>query len=517
LAIFPSDKKLRYLIPFGQVNQVIDYLRHVSELQDGLAAVYGDDAEKFGEWPNTYEWVYDKRWLYNFFLALRQNDSFIKTVHAGEYLKQNEPLGRVYIPTASYQEMGEWSLGADSGEEFEELLNEAKADGREEEFLPFLRGGFWRNFLTKYPESNQMHKKMLLVSRKIADASLEPKNQNAERKKKIDLARQELYKGQCNCAYWHGVFGGLYLYHLRSAVFNHLIKAESLIDEIIKGPKGWIDCEVSDFDGDGYDEAIVSNSAVSIFFDSDEGGSITELDLKSKAINVVNPLTRRKEAYHAKLLEQSKKGKQNNQPKTIHQRTFGNVSLADKVFYDWYKRACLLDHFFGKATTIDNFSHCKYEELGDFVNQPFGIKMIKNGVVLKREGQVASKSLSVTKTIELKKDSAGLISINYDIKNTSGGSLELWFGPEFNFSLTNDDVFEQLFSEKEISLKDSISGVNVRLGFSKPADLWHFPVKTISQSESDMEENYQSTVILPHWKFQLEANKSWDIDMALVF
>ena len=30
----------------------------------------------------------------------------------------------------------------------------------------FVRGGFWRNFLTKYEESNNMHKKMLRVVRK---------------------------------------------------------------------------------------------------------------------------------------------------------------------------------------------------------------------------------------------------------------------------------------------------------------------------------------------------------------
>ena len=362
-----------------------------------------------------------------------------------------------------------------------------------------------------------MHKKMMQVSKKIADISAEAVNQNAEYKKKLEQARQELYKGQCNCAYWHGVFGGLYLYHLRSAVFTHLIKAEIIADELIKGSKGWIDCHVQDFDSDGYDEAIISNSVLSVFVDADEGGSITELDLKPKTVNVVNPLSRRKEAYHAKLIAQSKQGNHTSQPKTIHKRSFGNVGLSNKIFYDWYKRGCLLDHFFGKATTIDKFSRCQYEELGDFVNQPFQIKNIKNGVILKRDGQVDSEPLCVTKTVQIKKDSAGSISISYKIKNTSDAGMELWFGPEFNFSLTNDDVFEQLFAEKELSLKDSIAGFNVYLGFSKPADLWHFPVKTISQSESDIEENYQSTVILPHWKFELAPGKDWDVDISLVF
>jgi alpha-amylase len=41
-------------------------------------------------------------------------------------------------------------------------------------------------------------------------------------------ARRELYRGQCNCSYWHGVFGGLYLGHLRFAVYKHLLAAERL-------------------------------------------------------------------------------------------------------------------------------------------------------------------------------------------------------------------------------------------------------------------------------------------------
>jgi alpha-amylase len=504
VAVFPSEEKLRYLVPFGQPQQIIDYLKSIASGCDGLAAVYGDDAEKFGEWPDTYEWVYEKRWLYNFFLTLRQNNSWIKTAHVSEYLEDNEPLGRVYMPTASYQEMGEWSLPADSGEKLDGLIREIKADKREEEFLPYLRGGFWRNFLVKYPEANQMHKKMLLVSKKIEGATAG---------KRLQEARQELYKGQCNCAYWHGVFGGLYLYHLRSAVFNHLIKAETIIDEILKGHKGWVDCQVGDFDCDGCDEAVLSDSSISVFLDSDEGGSITELDFKLKSVNVVNPLSRRKEAYHSKLPQRAGGGS-TGQVKSIHERALKDADLAGRVFYDWYKRACLLDHFLGGATTIEGFSQCRYEELGDFVNQPFIIKPSKNGVTLARDGQVSGESLRVSKDVGIKKDSSS-IEVSYRIKNTSDKKVQLWFGSEFNLSLTNDDTFEQLFGEDGLSLKDVIAGVTVKLTFSRPADIWHFPVKTISQSESGIEENYQSTAVLPHWKFFLSPGQHWDTDILV--
>ena len=35
-----------------------------------------------------------------------------------------------------------------------------------------------------------------------------------------------LYRSQCNDAYWHGVFGGLYLNHLREAAYSNLLRAE---------------------------------------------------------------------------------------------------------------------------------------------------------------------------------------------------------------------------------------------------------------------------------------------------
>ena len=88
----------------------------------------------------------------------------------------------------------------------------------------FVRGGFWRNFMIKYPEINVMHKKMLRVSEKLS---------NAKNTDRLDLANDALWAGQCNCPYWHGVFGGLYLAHLRHAIFSNLIMAEKILAENI--------------------------------------------------------------------------------------------------------------------------------------------------------------------------------------------------------------------------------------------------------------------------------------------
>ena len=39
-----------------------------------------------------------------------------------------------------------------------------------------------------------------------------------------------LFRGQSNDCYWHGLFGGIYIAHMRAATLAHLIAAEDLAD-----------------------------------------------------------------------------------------------------------------------------------------------------------------------------------------------------------------------------------------------------------------------------------------------
>ena len=145
------------------------------------------------------------------------NSDLVQTATFSEYIDSEGPRGRVYLPTCSYMEMGEWSLPAAAMVEYEDFLEELKLQPGYDIKRLFVKGGFFRNFLSKYPEANAMHKRMLQVSRKVHDAGGSSLN---------DEAFDDLWRGQCNDAYWHGVFGGLYLPHLRDSVYRHLIKAE---------------------------------------------------------------------------------------------------------------------------------------------------------------------------------------------------------------------------------------------------------------------------------------------------
>ncbi len=166
LTVFGTEKGLRYRIPFGEVDDLIAYLRdHATEEGDRVGTM-GDDGEKFGSWPTTWEHCWGaNRWVDRFFDALEANAGWLTTVTPSDWLDGNAPIGRVYLPTASYAEMGEWSLPPDESRRFADLLHRAEAAGAPE--YRYLRGGFWRNFQVKYREINDLHKQMLRTSAKV--------------------------------------------------------------------------------------------------------------------------------------------------------------------------------------------------------------------------------------------------------------------------------------------------------------------------------------------------------------
>ncbi|MEK7842030.1 MAG: alpha-amylase/4-alpha-glucanotransferase domain-containing protein, partial [Deltaproteobacteria bacterium] len=216
LKVFPGSERLRYIIPFETVDKFLENIRWVETLGPNPAAIFADDGEKFGTWPGTHQWVYKEEWLKKFLEAVVENKELVKPVTFSEYIDDNEPLGRVYLPTTSYIEMGEWALPAEAAETYTNLINEVKTWQDGERIKRFLQGGFWRNFFAKYPEANWLHKRMLMVSEEVRSSG----------DSRI-AATSHLYMAQCNDAYWHGVFGGLYLPHLRRAVYENLIKAEN--------------------------------------------------------------------------------------------------------------------------------------------------------------------------------------------------------------------------------------------------------------------------------------------------
>ncbi len=264
LKIFPDSEKLRYTIPYAEPEETIEHLRQIAATHINPVAVFGDDGEKFGVWPDSKQHCYTNGWLRRFFSALMQNRDWLQVVTLGQAVQSVSPLGKIYLPDASYREMTEWVLPTDQQLKYREIVRRKEQESDWAELKPFVRAGFWRNFLVKYPESDEMYCRMREVSRRLEEAERretrdergepaadgststdqEPRTKNQEL---LNLARLELYRGQCNCPYWHGAFGGLYLPHLRNAIYKHLIQADTLLEQLAGRTGRWVSVDVQDF------------------------------------------------------------------------------------------------------------------------------------------------------------------------------------------------------------------------------------------------------------------------------
>jgi alpha-amylase len=350
LTVFGTEQGLRYRIPFQPVGNVIDYLRlHATEGGERVGMM-GDDGEKFGAWPTTWEHCWGKgRWVEDFFDALDENASWLSTTRPSDWLAAHPPVGRVYVPTGSYAEMGEWVLPPAESRAFAAALHHAR-----DEHLPearWLRGGFWRNFQVKYREINDLHKQMLRASAKVAAM---PEGSAK------DAARDHLYRGQSNDCYWHGLFGGIYIAHMRAATFEHLIAAEDAADATLGVATA---AELADLDLDGRDEVRLATPGQVVVVELDEGAGIGSWDLRAARHALTAVLRRRPEAYHDTLRAAEEKAEHGSAatpdsdgggtdrasinaaaavggaPASIHDRVKMKESgLASKLRYDGYER-----------------------------------------------------------------------------------------------------------------------------------------------------------------------------------
>lgn len=469
LRVFPIDKRLRYLIPFRGLDEVRAHLDAI--LDAGGTAILGDDGEKFGLWPGTKKWVYDEGWLEKFLVFLEQNE--IRTSTFGEAFDATPPAGRLYFPPASYEEMMEWVLEPEAQKALAELKSTVAPGARK-----FVRGGLFRDFCRKYPEANALHKRMIRVSRAVAASG-------------GDDARRALYRGQGNDPYWHGVFGGLYLPHLREAAYRSLLEAEAAASV----PAGWTE---TDADADGRPEVIRTGDIFGFTAKPDFGGAIVEIDQRPRRRNLTDVLSRRREAYHDAGGPPQGAG-ESGEGKSIHETAKTLPPEArDMLRWDWHPRYCALDHLFHEATTAEAVARLEFGELGDFVNQPYRHRVDGETLFLERLGAVRSEAGARPLVVRKRISEAGRrLAAEYEVLNPSDAPLDLVFGSEWNF----------LAFPEEAAFEEDRALLYGTLAFRpRGADaLWRFPLRTLSQSEGGFDIIHQGYCLLPVWRIRLEG------------
>lgn len=500
-ALFPIAQSLRYALPFFSVERSIETILKCANNENSAAIIF-DDAEKFGLWPKTHEWVYEKKWLEKFLEAVI-NHKQIKTQHYIDYMKQNRSLGLAYLNNTSYFEMGEWSLRANQNIALERLKQSLGDEYFNEMAVAFVKGGVWKNFFIKYSESNYLHKRML-------DLSL---NQDSLDKNSLDA----LYKSQTNDVFWHGIFGGIYLPNLRDNAYRYLLEIEK--SRALKE----IQYEFFDIDKDGYDELKVLSEEYSALFSTKHGAQMMEFGSLDTLFNWQNTLMRREEAYHEKILNPKQQIDQRSsvdEIDTIHSDAVAiDESLKAELIYDWHQKYSFIDHFSFEGFCLENFKELTFREVGDFVDQAF-IKEEKKNIFTRDGGVYLDESYPTRLTKEYIFDKSK-IELNLDID--SKYEQKLFYAMEFNLHFAhphrvtfNSKTIEDGFSEidcDELLIVDDFTNKLIKLTTNKKCNIYGYILNTISQSESGFERVAQgiSFIFTTSYESKLKLNIALEV------
>jgi 4-alpha-glucanotransferase len=526
LRVFGTEQGLRYRIPFREVDDVIGYLRDHATKDGSRVGMMGDDGEKFGAWPTTWERCWGKgRWVERFFEALEANADWLATITPSDWLADHGPAGRVYVPTGSYAEMGEWALPADESLAFARVVREAKAAGRPE--ARWLRGAFWRNFQVKYREINDLHKQMLRTSDKVEAMPVGSARVRA---------RDHLYQGQSNDCYWHGMFGGVYISHMRLATHEHLIAAEDLADAAL-GTQ--VATERLDLDMDGVDEVRLATTGQVVTVDLAEGAGIGAWDIRPVHHAVTSVLRRRPEAYHDVLRREAARvadtSPDDGAATSIHEAVrVREAGLAARLVYDGHERRSGLIRFLSPDVTPEAWASAAVPELGDAVDGSFEIVELAPGsLTVGRDAIVTTDDgahqVRTTKRIHVGGDRLRpTLELSLDLDNAGSTRLDARLGIEWTTTMlggghnpaawwafeggrTPHDESGRAEAVERFAQGNDFIGIAIATTSSRPADVWWAPVETVSNSEQGFERAYQGSGWLLSWPIALDPGDRWSV------
>jgi hypothetical protein len=526
--LFPGQKALRYFIPFGKVEDVVKYLRDAAALYPGGMASMGDDMEKFGVWPGTNAHCYKAGWLEDFFTALEKNSAWLRVSTPGEYLADHSPLGRADLPTASYTEMMEWVLPTRVRQRYHAVQKEFSA---RPEILSFLRGGSWRGFFRKYSESNLLHKKMLRVSARIA--AVPTRHTPSKASDELAQARDLLLRAQCNDAYWHGIFGGLYAPHLRTELWRNLVRAETVADRHTAGtlvPR----VELLDYDADGAHEHLFTASEYQALLKPTDGGTLAAFDFRPAAATLVNSIQRRPEAYHARLREAAKSAMP-GAVASIHEQTLAKEPGLERFLrYDRWPRHAFRALLFDPARTQAEYETLELQEDPGFAGGAFHVKSSSaNDAQLIREdelkfaakGNAAAPRLSFAKRFSFGPAPHGCeIGCEIGLKLKHPLATPIAVGLESVINLLAPAEPDRFFETPKgpqnlrfsgvlpaplLRMEDGWQRVRITLHAPGAKEFWVAPIETVSESEEGFERVYQGSQILAIWHPPLAPQEPW--------
>lgn len=442
ITLFPISESLRHFIPNESVAEILKYLKDQAERSRDNARLLTHifDCGK-GEHREDPVW-FEK------FLTQVEQAQFVQTVLPSEWMDANAADRLVYLPTSSGAQT-EW----------------------------------WRLFLTQYPESNWTQKRVFSASAKMGPV-LEKLGADREARTIRDL----LDRAACNDAYWYGNGGGIYLPHLRKAVYENLLEAENRFS---KKMGLFPACFSEDLDVDGHVEHLVYTEHWVMGIKPRLGGGVVEWSYRPAVHNFQNTITRRPESDHA-LLQQRHKRKISAPPGA----SLARDEAADSLTYDRYRKCSFLLHafsaeiafeafkrqIFSEAVPADGTYESKVEDKADSFSihmrrrtmQP-EISFEKHIVIFKRESKLWVRAI-------MKPNEAGLPEAAH---LTLGMGMEIFYASMEALTVQSAGHgvpgLETQMKSKDMEIVDRLSGTRLRFISEQEQRFWVAPSHTVSR------------------------------------
>jgi alpha-amylase len=375
----------------------------------------------------------------------------------------------------------------------------------------YVPGASFRTLLTRRPESNLMYAKMHYIHILV--------NQIRGDKYRKQLAREELWRGQCHAAYWKGgLAGGIYSNRLRKQVYASLIEAEKVTRE-----KGIFSPSIItvDFDMDGLSEFLYQGQEINAYVHK-QGGVIFELDYLPVPWNYGDSLA--ENAVGAGVL--------GNGGALRAGASDDGVAAGPVV----HSRDLFVDHFFDEpavSATVENAD----SERGDFTGRLYSVRQLsKDGhkIHLAAFGNVVDGRSGRPVPVEIHKEygfEGATIHLTYRLRNRGTVALQTNFASEINLSLGgNDEEALRILAGRgsgatlsrdsadwvdgvdSVRIYDLHNDVLLLLNYDDATGLSSAPVEVGAKAVS---APYQASRFLPQWHLELEPGAEWTQKVSL--
>ncbi|ADK81041.1 alpha-amylase/4-alpha-glucanotransferase domain-containing protein [Sediminispirochaeta smaragdinae] len=489
--VLPLTSRLNRMIPFASPEDVYAKIGEIAASEEHEVASIMIDADMLGYVPGTEGVCEAGGWMECFLRLVDENRGVAIPVLPGQFVRSLDSLEKVYFPCTAYEEMMQWPLPPEQQMDLEFVRSRTEKDNGS----IYVNGGYFRQFLTRYPESNLLYARMMYTYLLV--------NQVQRDRARKKSAREESWRGQCNAPYWHGRYNGVYDNHLRKAAYRSFITAEKTTRE-----RGIFTTAIHpvDIDFDGADEYIYQGQNINAYIHR-RSGMLFELDYLVSGWNYLDTMARHRERYHD--------------------------DNDERLGIDNYPRRAFLDHVLYDDVTFSQFKTMQFREAADFINQRYDLDELDRehkrlylhcGTFLHMNG--VPMPLFLKKGYNFSKNS---VEVEYTIENRSSVTSAFLFAPEINLSLfanaqedahlflgdkgdAGDDALTEGVERggiKEIALHDNRNHAIVSIVLDSRWALWSFPIYTIAAGLRGKRAVYQSNAFVVRKKLSLEPGESW--------